>query len=83
MRFLHVLNVQNLEPDTNPSQSIRCTVTMGRTKRPAIRFRQSKKAPSYFARDNLSEETELEGWFCEWINPIYGLFVPFMLFCEH
>lgn len=37
----------------------------GATKRPSITFGWSKKAPSYFARDNPGEEIELEGWFCD------------------
>jgi len=37
----------------------------GPTKRPAISFGWSKKAPGYFVRDNPGERIESEGWFCE------------------
>ena len=37
----------------------------GPTKRPAISFGWSKKAPDYFKRDNPGESIESEGWFCE------------------
>lgn len=43
----------------------------GKTRNPILKFGWSKKAPSYFRRDNPHEEIESEGWFCELF--IFGL----------